>query len=105
VGAVPADVDGVISFSVEVWLVLAGIGVAACLAMLHVLASVAFNESYLHDLRVDVIRKRNDCLRELYGLAEDSVIDARSARRIETVHQSAKKAAETLSGLAERAAA
>lgn len=93
------------SFSIEVWLVLGGIGVTSCLAVLRFVAGIVRDETYLQDLRVDVVRKRNACLRELYGRAEDSVIDARSARRIETVYHSAKKASETLSELAEQRAA
>jgi hypothetical protein len=57
-------------FSTGMWVILAVVGVATILLCVHTLASLVRNEIGLHDLRVEVVTRRNDYLRNLYGADE-----------------------------------
>jgi len=92
--------------SPEMMLLVLGIGLASVVAALYVLAVTVRNEIYLHDLRVEVVSKRNEYIRDLYGLDDgDIVTDIRRAKKIKAAHDSALKASEHLADIAESKAA
>jgi hypothetical protein len=74
-------------FSTAMWVVLAGVGVVTMLLCLHTLASAVRNEIGMHDLRAEVVRRRNAYYVNLYSTkdeSEDEIIEVGEAPEFET---------------------
>ncbi len=89
-----------VEMSAATWAVIIAAGLGCVITALHTLASTVRNEIYLHNLRIEVVTKRNAYIRDLSGVVEDDVIDRDSAMKIKQAHESAKKAEATIVELA-----
>ena len=85
------------------WIAIAGVGLATCLGILVSLAAMVRNEIFLHDLRLEVVSKRNAFLTDLLTEARDRA-DPSSARKIEEqAQETALKAEQALAEIAQAA--
>jgi len=71
----PSDAQSMVSFTTEIWLALAVLGVAAVLGMLYGLATQVSNEKQAHDVRAKVALLRNQYTAKLAGQADDDEDD------------------------------